>query len=79
MAFTIPDSLLKQINECTSGGFVLFIINDKGDIDVVQKFDTCNDFRALSATVADWGGAVSHLQAQRVGNRIVAASEDDEE
>jgi len=37
--FKFPTSLLNQINEC-SGGFMLFIINDKNEFEVFQCVDS---------------------------------------
>lgn len=38
--FKIPDSLLKQINECSAGGFILFTISENGSPEVHSDFDT---------------------------------------
>ena len=37
--FKIPDSLLKQIDECSFGGYILFNFSNKGEPQVFTKFD----------------------------------------
>lgn len=37
-SFEFPNGVLSQISECTPEGFILFTINEHGDVDMYQKF-----------------------------------------
>ena len=37
--FNFPDAVLKQIDECSFGGYVLFNFSNKGEPQVFTKFD----------------------------------------
>ncbi|NBW17337.1 MAG: hypothetical protein EBR82_56095 [Caulobacteraceae bacterium] len=47
--FKIPDSLLKQIDECSFGGYILFNFSSKGEPQVFTKFD--NQINAMKKTI----------------------------
>lgn len=37
--FEFPEHLLKQVGECTNGGFILFLINGQAEPEVHASFD----------------------------------------
>jgi hypothetical protein len=85
--FKIPDSLLKQIDECSFGGYILFNFNSKGDPQVFTKFDNQMNAMALLYYVNTWIQSVDQLNLETITDLIARKnlesdqdfSEDDDE
>jgi hypothetical protein len=52
--FKVPDSLLKQIDECSFGGYILFNFSANGEPQVFTKFDNQINAMALLYYVNTW-------------------------
>lgn len=68
--FKIPDSLLKQIDECSFGGYVLFNFSSKGEPQVYTKFDNQINAMALLYYVNTWSQSVDQLNLEATTDQI---------
>ena len=59
--FNFPNNLLKQLDECSYGGFILFNFNSKGDPQVFTKFDNQMNAMALLYYIGSWSNSVDQL------------------
>ena len=75
--FRFPDSLLKQIDECSFGGYVMFNFSAKGEPQVFTKFDNQINAMALLYYVNNWSQSVDQLNLEATTNQI--AKKNDEE
>jgi hypothetical protein len=80
--FKIPDSLLKQIDECSFGGYILFNFSNKGDPQVFTKFDNQINAMALLYYLNTWGQSIDQLNLEATTDLIAKKNNkefDDEE
>jgi hypothetical protein len=77
--FKIPDSLLKQIDECSFGGYILFNFSSKGEPQVFTKFDNQINAMAILYYVNTWSQSVDQLNLQATTDQIAKTSHDDED
>jgi hypothetical protein len=75
--FLIPQSVLKQLNEFSSGGFALFLYDDTGNPNVHTKFDTNKDAMALQIFISNWAEALNELSVKSTLDSITIESEED--
>ena len=68
--FNFPDALLKQIDECSFGGYVLFNFSNKGEPQVFTKFDNQINAMALLYYVNTWSLSVDHLNLEATTDQI---------
>jgi hypothetical protein len=68
--FNFPNNLLKQLDECSYGGFVLFNFNSKGDPQVFTKFDNQMNAMALLYYVGSWSNTVDQLNMDATADAI---------
>jgi len=76
--FTIPPSILKQLNEFSDGGFALFLYDDMGNPNVHTKFDTNKDAMALQMFVSNWAEALNEMSVKSTLNSLSVEIEDDD-
>ena len=62
--FEIPKPVLRQINECSNGGFVLFAFDKKGMPVVHNYFDEPTKALALQQYVSNWILAVEAVNLE---------------
>ena len=80
--FKIPDSILKQIDECSFGGYILFNFSNKGDPQVFTKFDNQINAMALLYYLNTWGQSIDQLNLEATTDLIARKNNkefDDEE
>lgn len=78
--FKVPDSLLKQIDECSFGGYILFNFSSKGEPQVFTKFDNQINAMALLYYVNNWSQSVDQLNLEATTDSIIKSNpEQDEE
>lgn len=75
--FNFPESLLKQIDECSFGGYIMFNFSSKGEPQVYTKFDNQINAMALLYYVNNWSQSVDQLNLEATTNQI--AKKNDEE
>lgn len=75
--FRFPNSLLKQIDECSFGGYVMFNFSAKGEPQVFTKFDNQINAMALLYYINNWSQSVDQLNLEATTNQI--AKKNDEE
>ena len=68
--FKIPDSLLKQIDECSFGGYILFNFSSKGEPQVYTKFDNQINAMALLYYVNTWSQSIDQLNLEATTDQI---------
>ena len=76
--FKIPDSLLKQIDECSFGGYILFNFSSKGEPQVYTKFDNQINAMALLYYSNTWGQSIDQLNLEATTDLIARKNEDED-
>jgi len=59
--FVIPDGILHQINEMSAGGFLLFTVNEFGEVVQYQTFDSPIHAGALHRHIMLWSEAIASI------------------
>ena len=62
--FEVPHLTLRQLNEFSDGGFILFIFDENGNPNVHSKFDTNKDAMALQMFVSYWAQALDEISVK---------------
>lgn len=75
--FHFPDSLLKQLDECSFGGFILFNFNEKGDPQVFTKFDNQVNAMALLYYLGAWINTVDQMNLDATADAIEGINKKD--
>ena len=68
--FNFPNNLLKQLDECSFGGYILFNFNSKGDPQVFTKFDNQMNAMALLYYVGSWISTVDQMNMDATADAI---------
>ena len=68
--FNFPESLLKQIDECSFGGYILFNFSSKGEPQVYTKFDNQINAMALLYYVNTWSQSIDQLNLEATTDQI---------
>jgi hypothetical protein len=68
--FNFPEALLKQIDECSFGGYILFNFSSKGEPQVYTKFDNQINAMALLYYVNTWSQSVDQLNLEATTDQI---------
>jgi hypothetical protein len=76
--FKIPDSLLKQIDECSFGGYILFNFSSKGEPQVFTKFDNQINAMALLYYINTWSQSIDQLNLEATTDQIAKTNQDDD-
>jgi len=84
MSNKIPKSIITQLNENCSGGFVLFASNDEGSVSCYNHFDSDLYALALSSYIKNWSDAIEQVSVESLISSIsketeTDSDEDDEE
>ena len=77
--FNFPESLLKQIDECSFGGYVLFNFSSKGEPQVYTKFDNQINAMALLYYINTWSQSVDQLNLEATTDLIARKNEEDKD
>lgn len=77
--FNFPESLLKQIDECSFGGYVLFNFSSKGDPQVYTKFDNQINAMALLYYINTWSQSIDQLNLEATTDLIARKNEEEDE
>ena len=78
-SFKIPDSLLKQIDECSFGGYILFNFSSKGEPQVFTKFDNQINAMALLYYVNTWSQSRDQLNLEATTDQIAKTNQEDDD
>lgn len=73
--FNFPNNLLKQLDECSFGGYILFNFNSKGDPQVFTKFDNQMNAMALLYYVGSWISTVDQINMDATADAILRQDE----
>ncbi len=76
--FKIPDSLLKQIDECSFGGYIMFNFSANGEPQVFTKFDNQINAMALLYYVNTWSQSVDQLNLEATTDQIARTNQEDD-
>ena len=76
--FKVPDSLLKQIDECSFGGYILFNFSSKGEPQVFTKFDNQINAMALLYYVNTWSQSIDQLNLEATTDQIARTNKEDD-
>jgi len=77
--FSFPKSLLKQLNEFSSGGYVLFNFNENNDPQVISKFDNQMNAMALLYYINTWSQSIDQLNLDATTDAILQENGEDRE
>lgn len=77
-AFKIPDSLLKQLDECSFGGYIMFNFSSKGEPQVFTKFDNQINAMALLYYVNTWSQSIDQLNLEATTDQIAGINKNDD-
>ena len=77
--FNFPESLLKQIDECSFGGYILFNFSSKGEPQVFTKFDNQINAMALLYYVNTWSQSIDQLNLEATTDLIARKNQDDDD
>jgi len=77
--FNFPDSLLKQIDECSFGGYILFNFSNKGEPQVFTKFDNQINAMALLYYVNTWSQSIDQLNLEATTDLIARKNQEDDD
>lgn len=69
--FNFPNNLLKQLDECSFGGYILFNFNSKGDPQVFTKFDNQMNAMALLYYLGSWSSTVDQMNMDATADAIL--------
>jgi hypothetical protein len=73
--FNFPNNLLKQLDECSFGGYILFNFNSKGDPQVFTKFDNQMNAMALLYYLGSWSSTVDQMNMDATADAIMEQSD----
>ena len=76
--FNFPPSLLKQIDECSFGGYIMFNFSSKGEPQVYTKFDNQINAMALLYYLNTWGQSIDQLNLEATTDLIARKNEDED-
>lgn len=68
--FNFPNQLLKQLDECSFGGYILFNFNSQGDPQVFTKFDNQMNAMALLYYLGSWISTVDQMNMDATADAI---------
>lgn len=77
--FNFPESLLKQIDECSFGGYIMFNFSSKGEPQVYTKFDNQINAMALLYYVNTWSQSVDQLNLEATTDQIAKKNLEDDD
>ena len=77
--FNFPEALLKQIDECSFGGYIMFNFSNKGEPQVFTKFDNQINAMALLYYVNTWSQSVDQLNLEATTNEIAKKNDEDKD
>jgi len=77
--FKVPEALLKQIDECSFGGYILFNFSNKGEPQVFTKFDNQINAMALLYYVNTWSQSIDQLNLEATTDLIARKNQDDDD
>lgn len=77
--FKIPNSLLKQIDECSFGGYVMFNFSANGEPQVFTKFDNQINAMALLYYINTWSQSVDQLNFEATTDQIARNNHTEED
>ena len=76
--FNFPESVLKQIDECSFGGYILFNFSSKGEPQVYTKFDNQINAMALLYYLNTWGQSIDQLNLEATTDLIARKNEEED-
>ena len=59
--FQFPTSVLNQIEECSGGGFILFVFDEEGRPTVHSVFDNMQNAMGMQYYIDNWSKAISDI------------------
>lgn len=77
--FQIPDGILEQMNEFSSGGYLLFTFDIEGNPRIICRFDSAVHSMGAQKYLAQWLDAVNETQTENIAQAIRGNSGDDDE
>jgi hypothetical protein len=77
--FKVPESLLKQIDECSFGGYILFNFSANGEPQVFTKFDNQINAMALLYYANMWSQSIDQLNLEATTDLIARKNIEDED
>ncbi len=76
--FVFPKQLLRQINECSNGGFILFHFDESGMPRMHSNFDTPQNTMAMQYFIGNWSKSIEAFNIETSISAIQSQFEDEE-
>jgi hypothetical protein len=86
--FVFPKQLLRQINECSNGGFIIFCFDEGGMPKIYSNFDNPQNTMAMQFFINNWSksieafnieSAIAEIQGQIKGDEDDGENNEDKE
>lgn len=68
---SVPSRLLEQINEFSTGGFVLFLKDAAGEVTVYEKFDDLINAVGMHKFIQIWGNTMEEVNDENIQASIL--------
>ncbi len=72
--FVVPENFLRQLNEFSGGGFILFIYDENQNPQPYACFDTRAHGLGMMKFVENWSEAVHSINVESTANAILELS-----
>ena len=69
-SFVLPKDILSKINECSSGGFVLFTFDEFGNPHINSQFDSMTHAVAMQYYISNWLQAIDDINSDIMKSNI---------
>ncbi len=76
--FEIPVEYLKQLNEFTSGGFLLLTFDEHGNPRIMARFDNYAYGMAAQKYLSNWLQASEEAQVNQMAEAMMESGDDDD-
>lgn len=73
--FKFPQHTLNQINECSPGGYLLFVFDSEGEPEILSKFDSSMSAMAMQYFIENWAKAMEAVNIQSMADAMLPPEE----
>lgn len=74
---SLPNSLIQQINEFSTGGFVIFIKGQGGNPFVIEKYDSSVDAIGIRKFIQVWGNVSDNISENMIAASLLGVDPED--
>lgn len=78
MGYKLPQEITNKISEYAVNGYVLFLINENGEMCVCRNVETLANFYAITSFIHKWGQVQNDMLQDEISSSEFEDSEDQE-